>query len=136
MIVKLIRNYMVIVLVLFVTDWLMPNVSFGYPIGKAFTIEAFLAQLPVLLIAALVLTLLSIFARPILKVISAPINLLTLGAFNVVINVFFFWLATYFVDGFTITALNVGGFQLNIFFSYMAVAVIFGFVQGFLGLIF
>ena len=136
MLAKLIRNYVVLVLVLFVTDWLMPNVSFGYPVGKAFTTEAFLTQLPVLLVTALVLTLLSIFARPILKIISAPINLLTLGAFNVVINVFFFWLATYLVNDFTITALNVGGFQLNTFFSYMAVAVIFGFIQGFLGLIF
>lgn len=136
MLAKLIRNYVVIVLVLFVTDWLMPNVSFGYPVGKTFTMELFLGQMPVLLVTALVLTLLSIFARPILKIISAPINLLTLGTFNVVINVFFFWLATYLVNDFTITALNVGGFQLNTFFSYMAVAVIFGFIQGFLALIF
>ena len=86
MIAKLIRSYIIMVLVLFITDWLMPNVSFGYPVGKAFTTVAFLSQLPVLLIAALVLTLLSIFARPILKIISAPINFITLGAFNVVIK--------------------------------------------------
>lgn len=136
MIVKLIRSYIIMVLVLFITDWLMPNVSLGYPVGKAFTTTAFLSQLPVLLIAALVLTLLSIFARPILKIISAPINFITLGAFNVVINVFLFWLATYLVDGFTITALNVAGFQLNTFFSYVTVAVIFGFTQGLLALVF
>ena len=136
MIAKLIRSYIIMVLVLFITDWLMPNVSFGYPVGKAFTTVAFLSQLPVLLIAALVLTLLSIFARPILKIISAPINFITLGAFNVVINVFLFWLATYLVDGFTITALNVAGFQLNTFFSYVTVAVIFGFTQGVLALVF
>lgn len=136
MIAKLIRSYIIMVLVLFITDWLMPNVSFGYPVGKAFTTVAFLSQLPVLLIAALVLTLLSIFARPILKIISAPINFITLGAFNVVINVFLFWLATYLVDGFTITALNVAGFQLNTFFSYVTVAVIFGFTQGLLALVF
>ncbi len=136
MITSFIRNYLVMGVILFVTDWLLPNVSFGYPVGRAFTMEAFLDHLPVLLIATLVLTLLSLIARPILKVLSAPINFLTLGLFNVVINVFFLWLATYLVSGFSITALNVGGFQLNTFFSYVAVAVIFGFVQGLLALVF
>ncbi len=136
MIANFIRNYFIILVILFITDWVMPNVSFGYPVGRAFTFEAFWAALPVLLLGALVLTLLSVLARPILEIISAPINFLTLGLFNVVINVFFFWLATYLVSGFSITPLTLGGLHLNTFFSYVAVAVIFGFVQGFLALVF
>lgn len=136
MLTSFIRNYLVMGVILFVTDWLLPNVSFGYPVGRAFTLAAFLDHLPVLLIATLVLTLLTLVARPILNFLSAPINFLTLGLFNVVINVFFFWLATYLVSGFSITALSINGFQLNTFFSYVAVAIIFGFVQGLLALVF
>ncbi|MBQ6436374.1 phage holin family protein [bacterium] len=136
MITSFIRNYFVIAVVLFITDWFLPNVSFGYQVGRAFTLENFFAHLPVLLVTALVLTLLTLFARPVLQLISAPINFLTLGLFNVVINVFIFWLATYLVDGFTISDLVIGNFHLNSFFSYCAVALVFGFLQGFLAMIF
>ncbi len=136
MITSFIRNYLVIGVILFVTDWFLPNVSFGYQVGRTFQVNNFIEHLPVLLVATLVLTVLSVIARPILQAVSAPINFLTLGAFNIVINVFFFWLATYLVNGFSITALSIAGFQLNTFFSYVAVALVFGLVQGFLALIF
>ena len=135
MILSFIRNYFVIGTVLFITNWFLPNVSLGFEVGRAFTVENFLTHLPILLVATLVLTILSVIARPILQIISAPINFLTLGLFNVVINVFIFWLATYLVDGFSITALSIGNFQLNTFFSYVAVAIFFGFIQGFLALV-
>ena len=35
MITSFVRNYFVIGVVLFVTDWLLPNVSLGYEIGRA-----------------------------------------------------------------------------------------------------
>ena len=136
MITNFIRNYFVIGVVLFVVSWIMPNVSLGYTVGRSFDPNDFLLHLPVLLVTALILTLLSMIARPVLQLLSAPINFLTLGAFNIVINVFLFWLAAYLVDGFNIGVLTVGGLRLNSFFSYAAVAIVFGFVQGFLALIF
>jgi len=136
MITNFIRNFFVIAVVLFVTIWFLPNVSLGYAVGKGFNIAEFVASLPVFLVTSLVLTILSVVARPILQIITAPINFLTLGLFNVVINVFIFWLATYLVEDFIILPLSIGGFQLNTFFSYVAVAFFFGFVQGFLALIF
>ncbi len=132
---KFLRNYLIISLVLFLTDWFLPNVSLGYNVGQSWSMENFLAHLPVLLITTLVLTLLSLLARPILQILGAPIIFLTLGLFNIIINVFFFWLATYLVDGFTISSLTIGNFTLNTFFSYVAVAVVFGFIQGALALL-
>ena len=136
MITSFVRNYLVIGVCLFVCDWFLPNLSFGYQVGRDFNPASFFAHLPLLLVTTLVLTILSVVARPILQFLSAPINFFTLGLFNIVINVFLFWLTTYLVDGFTIGMLNVGGFQLNTFFSYCVVAILFGFLQGFLALIF
>lgn len=135
MIGNFVRNYLIITVVLFLTDWFLPNVSFGYGVGANFDWSNFVTHLPTLLIAALVLTLLSLIARPILQILSAPINFVTLGLFNIVINVFLFWLATYLVADFTISALTIGGWQLNTFFSYVAVAAVFGLIQGFLALL-
>ncbi len=136
MINSFIRNYFVIGVVLFIVTWIMPNVSLGYEVGRSFDPGSFVDHLPALLVTALVLTLLSMIARPVLQLLSAPINFVTLGAFNIVINVFLFWLAANLVDGFSIGTLTLGGTHLNAFFSYAVVAIVFGLVQGLLALIF
>ena len=136
MITSFVRNYFVIGVVLFVTDWLLPNVSLGYTVGNGFSPTEFVDHLPTFLVTVLVLTILSMVVRPILQMLSAPINFMTLGLFSVVINVVLFWLATYLVADFSITPLAIGDLQLNTFFSYAAVAVVFGFLQGFLAMIF
>lgn len=53
------------------------------------------------LIVALVLGLLNITLKPILVILTLPINLITLGLFTFVINGFLFWFAASFIDGFT-----------------------------------
>ena len=57
------------------------------------------------LVFALILGLLNAFLRPILLLLTLPLNLITLGLFTLVINGFTFWLASLFqggvhVDGF------------------------------------
>lgn len=52
--------------------------------------------------AALVLGILNTIIRPILLLLTLPINLLTLGLFTFVLNGFMFWLATKVVHGFTV----------------------------------
>ena len=131
-----IRNFLVILIVLFVTIWFLPNVTLGYQVGPAFDHVEFINHLPILVITAFVLTVLSTVARPILEFVTAPINFLTLGLFNILINMGFFYLATYLVPGFEIKELVVGQLHLNSFFSYSVVAIFFGFVQGILALIF
>lgn len=54
------------------------------------------------LIVALVLGLLNIFIRPVLILLTFPVNLLTLGLFTFVINGFLFWLSAQILSGFTV----------------------------------
>jgi putative membrane protein len=54
------------------------------------------------LIAALVLGLINAFLRPLLKILSLPITILTLGLFSIVINALLLWLASTLVNGFSI----------------------------------
>lgn len=70
------------------------------------------------LIAAVVLGALNLFIRPILFVLTLPINVLTLGLFSFVINAALILLASYLVPGFF-----VSGFWAAIFFS-LALTVI------------
>ena len=68
--------------------WLMPAVN--------------VASFGVALIAALVLGLLNAVIRPVLLVLTLPVNVLTLGLFTFVINGFLFWLAARMLDGFEV----------------------------------
>jgi len=56
------------------------------------------------LMAALFLGLVNAVIRPILLVLTLPINLLTLGLFTLVINALMFWFVSSFVKGFEITS--------------------------------
>ena len=49
------------------------------------------------LIAAVVLSLLNMIVRPVLKLISFPLIMLTLGLFTIVINALMLWLLDYFL---------------------------------------
>ena len=51
------------------------------------------------LIASVVLGLLNLFLRPILLLLSIPINIITLGLFTLVINALIVMIAAYFVSG-------------------------------------
>ena len=54
------------------------------------------------LIAALVIGLVNALVRPILILLTLPINLLTLGLFTFVINALLFWFASSIVKGFDV----------------------------------
>ena len=55
-----------------------------------------------LLLAALVIGLINAFIRPILRVLTIPITVLTLGLFLLVLNALLFWLAAALVPGFAV----------------------------------
>ena len=55
-------------------------------------------------LAALLLGLLNTVIRPVLILLTLPINLLTLGLFTFVINGVLFWLVANFVQGFSVTS--------------------------------
>jgi len=68
--------------------WLMPAVT--------------VAGFGTALVVALVLGLLNAVIRPVLLLLTLPVNLLTLGLFTFVINGFLFWLAARFLEGFEV----------------------------------
>lgn len=55
------------------------------------------------LITALVLGLVNAVIRPLLILLTLPINILTLGLFTLVINAFLFWFVSTVVKGFAVT---------------------------------
>lgn len=60
----------------------------------------------IVLIVGACLTLINMFIKPIIKILTLPINILTLGLFSLVINGLIFWylgsgiIKGFFVDGF------------------------------------
>ncbi|MEI6222205.1 MAG: phage holin family protein [bacterium] len=56
-------------------------------------------------IVAIVLALANVFLRPILVLLTLPINLVTFGCFTFFINAFIFWLTGTFIKGFTVQGL-------------------------------
>ncbi|MHB1605530.1 MAG: phage holin family protein [Leptospirales bacterium] len=54
------------------------------------------------IIVAIVLGLINALIRPILFLLTLPINILTLGLFTFVLNALLFWSVTWFVPGFTV----------------------------------
>jgi len=60
------------------------------------------------LIVGACLTLFNMFIKPIIKILTLPINLLTLGLFSLVINGAVFWFLGSFVDGFGVETFYAG----------------------------
>jgi putative membrane protein len=84
----------------------------------AYIVPGVAVTLPGALIAAVVLGALNLFIRPILVILTLPINIITLGLFSLVINAALVLLAAYLVPGFLIA-----GFWTAFFFA-LALAVI------------
>lgn len=74
---------------------------------------------------ALVLGLLNAFVLPILKILTLPFTIVTLGLFLLILNLLMFWLADRIAPGF-----SVGGGFLGIVVAAVAVSVVGGIVGG------
>ena len=75
------------------SDWQVVRVS-GWPVAVLF---------------AVVLGLLNAFLRPLLLLITCPINLITLGLFTFVLNALVFWLAARLLSGYGMTVEGFSG---------------------------
>ncbi len=70
------------------------------------------------LIAALILGLINAVIRPLIVLLTLPINILSLGLFTFVINALLFWFAASVVDGFAVsgfTSAFLGALIMTIF---------------------
>lgn len=84
--------------------------------------------------AGIVLAVLQMFVRPIIKLLFLPINIITLGIFSWIINVFIVWLATQIVPGFTIEPTIFLGFRLGEFGSFILITFMLSVAQSFVGI--
>ncbi len=85
---KLIARLLLTVLTLLVIAEYVPGIA----------VDGFYAAL----IAAIVLGLLNVFLKPILIILTLPINILSLGLFTFVINAGIFWFAANTIEGFSV----------------------------------
>lgn len=95
---RIIVNLLVTALLVFLLANFLPGVSVdGY--GSS-------------IVVVIVLTLLNIFIKPILQIISIPVTILTLGLFLFVINALIIWMCSGLVSGF-----HIDGFWYALLFS-------------------
>lgn len=101
---RLIINLLVNALAVFICAFFLPGV--------------YLAGFVDAIWVALALALLNTFIKPILMVLSFPINFITLGLFTIVINTVIIMTADYFVPGF-----NLASFWIAVLFSLVLAIV-------------
>lgn len=94
----LILNLLVSGLAVFITAQFLPGVS----------VDSFI----IAILTAIVLGLINMFIKPIINILTLPINLLTLGLFSFVVNALMILLVSHFVTGF-----HVNGFIAALLFS-------------------
>lgn len=85
---NLIASFFVTALSIFLVGKIIPGIE----------IEHFSAAA----IATIVLALVNVTLKPILFVLTLPINILTLGLFSFILNAFFFYFVSRIVDGFEV----------------------------------
>ncbi len=94
---RFIIKWLITVGSLFVAAWLVPGIAVSGNAWVAFGVTA------------LILGLVNMFVRPVLKLLSCSVIVLTLGLFLLVINALMLWLASYFAGVFRI-GFHVEGF--------------------------
>lgn len=57
------------------------------------------------LIASAVFGIINLLIKPVVKLLTFPINLITLGFFGIIVNAAMFWLGTLFVNGFEVATI-------------------------------
>jgi putative membrane protein len=95
--------------------WLLSALAIGI---AAYLIPGVDVTLLGAIVLAVVLGLINVFIKPIISLLTLPINILTLGIFSLVINALLIMLAASFVPGF-----SVSGFWPAFFFAILVALV-------------
>jgi len=101
---RFVAKLLITALALLAVAYLLPGV----------VVESFYSAL----IVAIILGLLNLVVRPVLVILTLPINILTLGLFLWVINGFLFWFVSTFVQGFSVSGFGtaiLGAFIVSAF---------------------
>ena len=87
---KLLLHWIILSLAVFATSTVMQGITLS-PFWVTFIVGACLAFINMLI-------------KPIISILTLPINILTLGVFSLVINGLIFWYLATFITGFSITS--------------------------------
>jgi len=101
---KIFLTWLISALALLISAWLIPGV--------------YIAGFGSALLAALILGAINAVIRPILIILTLPINILTLGLFTFVINALMVALAAYILPGF-----SIANFWIAIIFSIILMII-------------
>jgi putative membrane protein len=90
----------------------------------------------------IVLSILFLLVKPILSIVTLPLNIITLGLFSFLINAIILYLLTIFVPNVSVTAFRFNGFSfwgfvvpqlsINIFFAFIIASILLSIIVGFL----
>ena len=93
-----------------------------------------------LILGGIVLTLLFLILKPIISIITLPLNIITLGAFSFLTNVIIFYILTVFIANISVSAFTFNGFTfagfvipklyLNNFFAFVAASMMLSVIIG------
>lgn len=96
--------------------------------------------LQTLLIGGFVLTIMLLIIKPVVNLISLPLNILTLGLFSALTNVVILYLLTVLVpnisvkafifEGITFAGFHIPKASLNVFFAYILAAAVLSVIIG------
>ena len=89
---KILLHWLVLTLAVLASQYVVPGIH----------VDTFLTAV----IVAAILAFINTIVKPIIGILTLPINILTLGLFSGVLNALFFWLVAYLISG-----SSVSGFQ-------------------------
>lgn len=105
--ILLVRWILFTLAIIFVA-WLVPGIS----------VDNFQSAMLVTVIIALI----NIFIRPLIQLVTLPINILTLGIFGLIVNAFLFMLAGYLAPGFEVESF-LSAFLGSIVLSFLGLII-------------
>ncbi len=100
---KLLARLLLVVLALLLVSRYVPGIA----------VESFYTAL----IVAIVLGFMNLIVRPVLLILTLPVNLITFGLFTFVLNAGLFWFVSTFVEGFSVAGFVpafIGAFIISV----------------------
>lgn len=85
---KILLHWLILTLAVLATAYVIPGIH----------VSGFITAL----IAAAVLAFINLIVKPVIKLLTLPLNILTLGLFSLVLNAVFFWFVASLISGFRI----------------------------------
>jgi putative membrane protein len=108
---KLLIRWVIVSLALFAAAWLIPGIRV---VGTAWVVYA---------VMAIILGLVNAIVRPLLKLLTCPLIILTLGLFTLVVNGVTLWLSSWIAVNWLGVGFYVDGFWAA-FFGALVVSVV------------